>query len=318
MTVALFTTSAYEDFGQRLSRSPALDLFRVERKRFGDGERYQRIRRSAELVGRHVALIGGTIDDTATLELYDLACQVVDSGAFRLTVVVPYFGYSTMERSTRAGEVVVAEWRANLLSAIPRPPAGIEVVLFDLHSEAIKGFFDHHRVRAHHRYCEPVILKAIQELGGDDFVLGSADEGRAKWVRSYANRLGVATATILKRRDGEATEVEGIGGDVANRHVVIYDDMIRSGGSLVGAARTYQLAGARSIAAVATHGVLPEGAVKRLRESRLLACVAVTDTHPCAMPQRSSFLRVYSVTGLIREILESSERSVGICSPVQE
>lgn len=139
------------------------------------------------------------------------------------------------------------------------------------------------------------MLPAIAALGGDDFVLATVDAGRAKWVGHFADALGVDTAIVLKRRiDGSHTQVIATDAPVRGRRVVIFDDMIRSGGSLLSAARAYLDAGASSVAAVATHGVLPGDALETIKASGLITRVAVTDSHPQAHELSSDFLEVIS------------------------
>ena len=134
-TPLVFSTAAYDYLAHEVCALAGWELGAVERKYFPDGERYQRI--ATECADRDAILIGGTIDDASTLELYDLACGLVTSGAYRLNLVIPYFGYSTMERGVRAGEVVTAKNRARLLSSIPMASRGTQVFLLDLHVGAI-------------------------------------------------------------------------------------------------------------------------------------------------------------------------------------
>ena len=127
----VFTTSDYGYLGDEVCRRGNFPSGSVEVSRFPDGERYQRILQPVD--GRDVALIGGTISDEATLELYDLASAIVKYGARSLTLVIPFFGHSTMERAVKPGEVVTAKTRARLLSSIPAAGAGNVVLLVDLH-----------------------------------------------------------------------------------------------------------------------------------------------------------------------------------------
>jgi ribose-phosphate pyrophosphokinase len=244
--------------------------------------------------------VGGTTSDVDTLELYDLACGAVAWGARRLTLVIPYFGYATMERAEVDGEVVTAKTRARLLSSLPIAPSGNRVVLLDLHVEGVAHYFEG-GLRATHVYGRPVIEQAIRRAAaGPDFVLACTDAGRAKWVESLASRLGVQAAFVYKRRtSGDTTEVVGVSAHVRGRDVVIYDDMIRTGGSLLGAAQAYRDAGATRIAAVCTHGVLPDGALARLEGSGLLAGMIVTDSHPRAIAHAGGFLTIASVAPLL-------------------
>jgi ribose-phosphate pyrophosphokinase len=225
-----------------------------------------------------------------------------------MTLVIPFFGYQTMERRVKRGEVVVAKTRARLFSSVPPAGLGNRVVLVDLHSEGITHYFSG-EVRPVHVRTQRVILDEIRRSGGQDFVLGATDAGRAKWVESLANDLGVEAAFIFKRRtENGATEVAAVAADVRDRKVVIYDDMIRTGGSLIGAARAYLDVGAKSISAVATHGVFPSNSLNRLRKSGLFTEVVCTDSHPRAVElENESGLRVVSIAGLLADFL--AERS---------
>lgn len=270
----------------------------VERTDFPDGERMFRLREDVD--GREVVLVGGTIDDAATLELYDLATGLVTGGARRLTLVVPYFGYSTMERAVREREVVTAKCRARLLSSIPPASYGNRVLLVDLHSEGIPHYLEG-EIRGFHVYAKPIVKDIARELaGGADFVLACTDAGRAKWVESLANDLGVTAAFIFKRRlSGTETEVRSTSAEVAGRTVIIYDDMIRTGGSLVKAAHAYRDAGAARIYAIATHGVFPGDALERIEAAGLFERIVVTDTHPRVREVRGARLEVRSVAPVL-------------------
>lgn len=275
----------------------------LETRTFPDGERYQRI--LTECVDRDVVVLGGTVTDADTLTLYDLACATVGQGARSLTLIIPFFGYQTMERRVKRGEVVVAKTRARLFSAIPPAGLGNRVVLVDLHSEGITHYFSG-EVRPVHLHARRLILDEIRRLGGDDFVLGATDAGRAKWVESLANDLGVEAAFILKRRLGDGTtQVTALAADVRGRTVIIYDDLIRTGGSLIGAARAYLDEGATSVAAVATHGVLPGDSLRKIQESGLFSEIVCTDSHPRAVELAAEpGFRVVSIAGLLADFLE--------------
>jgi ribose-phosphate pyrophosphokinase len=184
-----------------------------------------------------------------------------------------------MERAAKPGEVVTAKTIARQLSAIPRAPGGNWVLLMDLHASGIVYYFEGDTV-AMELYAEPRIVEAIERLKLSKLCLASTDMGRAKWLETFANRFHAPVALIhTKRLSGSQTKVAAVVGDVAGMYVVIFDDMIRTGGSLVQAAQTYSNAGARSVSAVATHLVLPPGAIEKL-EASVLSRIIGTDTHP--------------------------------------
>jgi len=126
---------------------------------------------------------------------------------------------------------------------------------------------------------------------------------RAKWVERFANLMGIQAAFVFKRRQEEGTEVTAVSAQVAGKRVVIYDDMIRTGGSLIAAARAYKEAGAASISAVATHGVLPGDASQRIQDSGLFEKLAITDSHPRALAVRSDFIEVIPVAPVLAAAL---------------
>ncbi|HEY6180523.1 MAG TPA: ribose-phosphate pyrophosphokinase-like domain-containing protein, partial [Kofleriaceae bacterium] len=136
----VFSTEAYDYLGRAVAAAAGWQRGAVTRRTFPDGEHYLRI--ETDPADRDVVLVGGTIDDSTTLELYDLACGMVTGGAYRLSIVMPFFGYSTMERSGRPGEVVTAKTRARLLSSVPMASRGTQVFLLDLHVAAVAHYFE--------------------------------------------------------------------------------------------------------------------------------------------------------------------------------
>ena len=302
----VFGTRAYQPLQRSIAEASGLQLGEVERTLFPDGERYQRI--ATPVGGRDAVLVGGTISDDDTLELYDLACGLVHDGAHRLVLAIPFFGYATMERSAKPGEVVTAKARARLLSSIPVPGSGASVLLLDLHSEGVAYYFEG-PLRPFHLRATPIVLAAARRLAGErPMVMACTDAGRAKWVESMANQLGVHASFVFKRRlGGAATEVVAVSAQVQGAHVVIYDDMIRTGGSLLGAARAYQAAGAAGISVITPHGLFCGDALQKLEQSGLFESIVCTDSHPRARTLASGFLQVQSVAPLFAEHLRGGE-----------
>jgi ribose-phosphate pyrophosphokinase len=305
MSVTLVSTASSRSFAERLAARLGVPLSQVRREVFPDGERYLRfdLADRFDLVGRAVVVVGATESGASLDEVYRLGFAAVKGGARVLVLVIPYFGYGTMERATKPGEVVTAKAVAKQLSAIPKAGLGNWAVLMDLHAAGIVFYFEGDTV-ALELYAEPVLVPAIARLGLERPVLASADMGRAKWVETFANRLQAPVALIHKRRlSGSETKVAAAVGDVAGRDVVIFDDMIRSGGSLVQAAEAYVAAGALSVCAAATHLVLTPGAVERL-EASPLARVLGTDTHPShKMVEGRPRWEVVSVAGVFADVV---------------
>jgi len=300
----LYATTSYCDLRDEIADQTQGEIGQLARKTFDDGEFYHRI--IDDVAGRDVVLIGGTISEPETLELFDVSCGLVSGSARSLTIVAPYLGYSTMDRAVIPGEVVKAKTRARLLSSIPHGREANRLIVLDLHAEGIQYYFDT-GLHATHVYAKPIIIDAVRELGGDDFVLACTDAGRAKWVESLANELRVSASFVFKKRLDDGTPVvTAMNADVAGKRVIVYDDMVRSGNSLLNAAKAYLEAGASDVACVTTHGLFPNDALHRIKESRLISKVICTNSHPRAVElarQADGFLAVRSVAKVLADVV---------------
>ncbi len=301
MSRVVFSTEPYGYLEQALVQHKGFVSGKLARKTFPDGERLLRI--GDELRGKDVVVLGGTFSDAATLELFDLAVGLVGLGVNTLSLVIPYFGYSTQERATRPGEVVTAKSRAVLLSAIPRARLTNEAVLIDLHTPGITHYFEGH-LHSTHLSAHPIPLKIVKEAQAKgSVVIGCTDAGRAKWVQNLANEAGVSAAFVYKTRHADGkTSVTGINADVAGKHVLLYDDIVRTGGSLLHAAEAYKKAGATKITGLVTHAVLPGDALKKIQSSGLFDVLHATDSLPRARELEAAaggFLKVAPLTPLI-------------------
>lgn len=256
----LVTTRDYAPLGARIAHDLGIGPERLDqtltRQTFSDGETYLRFNEPVR--DRHVILVGSTRDERDFVEILALGWQAVRDGAHTLSIAIPYFGYSTMERAVKEGEVVRAKTNAVLFSTIPSPPGGKNIYLLDLHAEGIPHYFEG-GANVVHLYAKGPILTTVRRIaGGDRLVVGSADTGRAKWVESYARELAVGVAVITKRRVGDGkTEVLTVGGaEIRDHTVLLYDDMIRSGSSILNAIHSYREAGAARVIVATTHLVL--------------------------------------------------------------
>lgn len=295
----LFATQRYQYLKDRiLALTPAWENGHIDIRDFPDGEHYHRI--TSNVSGKEVVLVGGTIDDKETLELFDIANGCIHNGALGINLVIPYFGYSTMERAVQYGEIVKAKNRAILFSALPSTSLGTKVILIDLHVDGISYYFESN-VRPVHLYGKHFVQDAaLAFAAGRPFVLASTDAGRAKWVESLANDLHVPAAFVFKRRiSGDETLITAISANVQDQLVIIYDDMIRTGGSLLHAAEAYRDAGASAIAVITTHGIFAGNGFEKIRDSGLVQQIVCTDTHPAALHINDPILKVHSVAPLI-------------------
>src|SRR5262249_24530832 len=144
MGAVLVSTVASLPFATRLAARLGVPITGVERQHFPDGESYLRfdVAERFALLNQHVVIVGATESGASIDEVYRLGCAAGKHGANSLVLVIPFFGYSTMERAVRPGEVVTAKTVARQLSAIPRARNGNHVLLMDLHSAGIAHYFE--------------------------------------------------------------------------------------------------------------------------------------------------------------------------------
>ena len=219
------------------------------------------------------------------------------ASARRITAVVPYFGYARQDRKPGPRTPISAKLVANLITE-----AGADRVLaVDLHAGQIQGFFD---IPTDNLFAAPTMAADIQARYGDeDLMVVSPDVGGVVRARALAKRLDNAPLAIVdKRRErpGES-EVMNIIGDVKGRRCILIDDIVDSGGTLCNAAQALLDAGAKSVAAYITHGVLSGGAVARVDNSALTELVITDSILPTDAAKDSQRIRILPIAPLIGE-----------------
>ncbi len=220
------------------------------------------------------------------------------ASAKRITAVCPYYGYSRQDRKATGREPITAKLVADMLSV-----AGADrVVSVDLHSGQIQGFFD---VPFDHLTAAPVLVDYLRAQGTEDLVVVAPDAGRVKVAERFSQHLSADLAMVHKRRPrGTANRVEALQvvGDVSGRRCVLIDDMIDTAGTIVAAADLLVERGAAEVWCMATHAVLSDPAVDRLKNSALTK-VVVTDTLPIPSDHYFDKLEVLTVAKLISDAI---------------
>ena len=300
--INLLSSQKYDYLKQNLlKKSRKFKNVEIEQSRFPDGERYFRIKNVECISGKPAVYICGTVDDEAILEAYNISCTLVREGCSSLHLVIPYYSYSTMERASYSGDNISAKNIAHLFSYIPVSAQGNYIYMIDLHSLGIQYYFEHN-VHPVHLTTEEIIDEIIAEIRKKhkNIVLASTDMGRAKWIEQICNRLGLEGGYIMKKRfSGTETVVKAVNADVKGKNVVIFDDMIRSGSSIIHAAEAYKANGAKDIFVVCVHGVFVEGAIEKLKQSGLIKGIYCTNTHAKTQNINDKFVHVYDISSVI-------------------
>jgi ribose-phosphate pyrophosphokinase len=227
--------------------------------------------------------------------------------ARRITAVMPYFGYARQDRKSGPRTPISAKLVANLITV-----AGANRVLtLDLHAGQIQGFFD---IPLDNLFAAPVFLRDIREhFDGNNLIMVSPDVGGVLRARAMAKQLDTELAIIDKRRDQAGiSEVMHIIGEVEGRHCIVADDIVDSAGTLCNAAEALKNAGAASVSAYITHGVLSGGAVSRVGASPIEYLVTTDSIVGTEAVRVAQNIRQLTIAPLIGEAMRriSDEKSV--------
>lgn len=294
--ILLLANRPAETLAAKVADHLGVRLTEMVQKEFADGETYHAF--PCDVSGRDVVLVASTPDDGAHQELLDLiaGCRYWNAGT--VNVVIPYLGYSTMERAKpESGEIPKGITRTRQIFRT-RPNY---VAFLDLHSEAVLHAHAG-EVRTRHIWTEQLAATKIQQLQVENYVLVSPDYGFSKRVARLAGLLGCPhTAANKDRYDVDHTIVGQLSGAVKGRTAIICDDMIRTGGSMLQTVDRCYEAGAVDVIVMATHLVMAGNARERFTEKGI-SCIVGADTYPGR--QSDELLEVYSVAPLIaRELV---------------
>ncbi len=292
----LISGNANRPLAEKVAEQMGVPLSDVTVDRFADGEIQVKINENVR--GVDVFIIQSTQPPAENLmELLILLQACFLASAERITVVLPYYGYARQDRKDQPRVPITAKLVAQLVEV-----AGADRVLtLDLHSTQIQGFFD---IQADNLFAAPVILDHIRKGDTKNLMIVSPDVGSTKIGRAFAKRLNVDLAIVDKRRsEKDNVEVMNIIGDVKGRDVVILDDMITTGGTLVKAARAVSDKGARSVTACATHPVFAGSALSMIQDSPIRE-VVVTNSLPFTRFDECPKVKVLDVSRLIAEAIK--------------
>lgn len=240
---------------------------------FSDGEIMVQLNENVRGMDIFIVQPSSNPVNRSIMELLIMIDALKRASAYRITAVLPYFGYARQDRKVQSRAPITAKLIADIITA-----AGAQRVLtIDLHAGQIQGFFD---IPVDHLYATPVILDYIKKLNLKDLVVVSPDAGGVERARAFAKRLKASLAIVDKRRDGpNVSEVMNIIGDVENKNALLLDDMIDTAGTITQAADAIKKKGAMKVIVGCTHGIFSGNAIKRINDSAIEE-VILTDSVP--------------------------------------
>jgi ribose-phosphate pyrophosphokinase len=303
----IFSGSAHVTLAQHIADSVGVPLGDATVSSFPDGETFVRINENVR--GRDVFIVQPTCPPTNQnlMELLIMTDAARRASAARITAVVPFFGYARQDRKDKPRVPITAKLIANLLTA-----AGVNRVLtVDLHAQQVAGFFD---IPVDHLYALPVLIKYLRtKFDPSNTVVVSPDVGGLKMASAYSPALGAGLAIVAKRRVS-ATEIESLYviGEVADKQVLIVDDLTETAGTLTSAAAILKKHGALNICAGVSHALLSDLALERLKGSEIEELITTN-----SVPVRSSDvcrIKVLSIAELLGEGIKRIHNNESVSS----
>lgn len=298
----LFSGSSNRELASEVAKRLGVSLGRVDLERFDDGEVRPWIQENLRDKTVFVVQSLSYPMDEHIMELTLMGDAIRRGAPKTMIAVVPYLGYARQDKLHRPGEPVSARVIAKILEVSKFQ----EVITVDLHNDAIVGFF---QIPVTHVSALPILAAELKKLHLSDAVVVSPDVGRVKAARNLAYVLDVPIVVMekkraLDRRDtSESYEIIGKVG----KTVVIFDDMISTGGTIVHAVRSLREAGAQRVVVCATHGVLAGEAPQKL-EKAPIDYIILTNTVTVPKEKQFAKMNVVSIAPLIADAISQIVR----------
>ena len=299
-----FAGRVTKDLASKIAESYGQKLGEVSVSVFADGEFQPSFEETVR--GQDVYIIQSTVPPTDNLfELLLLIDGARRASARKVVAVLPYFGFARQDRKDKPRVSIGSKLVANLLTA-----SGVDrIITMDLHADQIQGFFE---VPVDHLFASSIFIPYLQGLNTPHLVLASPDTGGTKRANAYAKYLNAEMAFCYKQRK-KANVIENMTviGDVDGRDVILDDDIIDNGGTMVKAAGLMMDKGAKSVRAMCTHAVLSGNAIEKIENSPLTELI-VTDTIP--LKRSSDKIKVLSVANLFADVIHRVQNYESISS----
>ena len=297
----IFAGTSSKDFTERVCAHVGIPVGKARVDVFPDGELIVKL--DEDVRGRDCFVVQSTSQpvNENLMELLIWIDCLKRASADRITAVIPYFGYARQDRKSEGRTPITAKLVANIITA-----AGADrVIAMDLHAAQVQGFFD---IPMDHLLASPVLSKYFLEESPKmgKVAIVSPDPGNLKAASSYAEMLNADLAFIDKRRkSATSVAMTAIVGDIEGKTILMFDDMITTGGTIAEASKILKDNGAGDIYVTATHGVFAGQAIERLVKAPIERIV-ITDTIPACdrLKPISDRLTILSVAPLVGEAIK--------------
>ncbi len=296
------TNSRY--LAEKICASLGCELGNLVITKFADGE--FSVSYEESIRGRDVFLVQSTFPNSDNLmELLLMIDAAKRASARSINAVIPYYGWARQDRKDKPRVSIGAKLVADMLSV-----AGIHrLITMDLHADQEQGFFN---IPVDHLYASSVMLPYIKSLNLENLVIAAPDVGGSKRASAYAKYLEcpLVLCNKTRRKPNEVASMQIIG-DVTDANVIVVDDMVDTAGTITKAADLMMENGARSVRAIASHGVMSGPASERVQNSSLTEMV-FTDSIPYS--NRCAKVKQLSIADLVAETIRRVEDNESISS----
>jgi len=301
----IYTGNANPDLARKICRYLNVELGAIEVFQFANENIFVKILDNVR--EKNVFVVQPTCHtvNQSIMELLIMIDAFKRASAGRITAVVPYYAYGRSDKKDQPRVPITARLIADMITV-----AGADRVLtMDLHQGQIQGFFN---IPVDELTAVHLLSNYFRHKHLEDLVVVT-DLGFAKRARSFAEILDAPLAIIEKRRIGnlDRAELMNVIGDVRGKRAIIVDDEIDTGGTLIEIVRALEREGVNEIYACATHGLLSDPAVDRIRESSVIE-VVLTDTVPLPPSKRISKIKTVGIAGLIGEAIKRIHRGESV------
>src|SRR4030042_4877409 len=293
----LFSGSSYPDLTDKIAQELGIKAGKITRTRFKNGEIYVKFDESVR--GADVFVVQTCCEpvNDNIMELLIMIDALKRASAGMINCVIPHYGYARQDKKSEGREPITAKLIADLLSV-----AGIDrLIVSDLHSATIQGFFD---IPVDHVTAIPIIANYFKTRNIRKGVIVSPDVGGVKRASIFANQLHFPLAILDKIRPGpNQAKMDHLVGDVEDKDAIIFDDMIDTGGTIVEAIDMLIRFGARRVFIGATHAIFSGTAIELLENSKAEEIV-VSDTLPINKEFRQDKIKVVSIAPLLAKTIK--------------
>ncbi len=298
--------SSHPKLGDEIAQYLGTALGDIKFSRFSCGEIFTAINESIRGMNVFIIQTAGPNINEDLMELFITLDAVKRASPKSISVVIPHYGYARQDKKAGPREPISAKLMANLLTVA----GATRIITMDLHADQIQGYFD---IPVDHLTAQPLFVRYFQNKNLKDLVVVAPDTGRAKNCKKLADNIGAELAILHKTRpEHNKAEIMHVVGDVKDKTVILFDDMVDTAGSVTQGLAALRKHGCNEeMYLAATHAVFSGPAIERLKVAKFKE-VVVTNTIPLPKEKKFDGLKILSTAPLFAEAISRNHNNLSI------